>query len=49
MKVITFSMYDIGRLWENGDISVAQEHLATSIVIRIITYLYMNLLKNRIL
>ncbi|WP_319371802.1 cobalamin-dependent protein [uncultured Ilyobacter sp.] len=41
-KVITYSMYEVGLLWEKGLISVAQEHLATSIVMRIISYLYMN-------
>jgi len=41
-KVITYSMYEIGLLWEKGQISVAQEHLATSIVMRIMSYLYMN-------
>lgn len=35
-------MYEIGLLWEKGLISVAQEHLATSIVMRIMSYLYMD-------
>jgi methanogenic corrinoid protein MtbC1 len=41
-KVITYSLYEIGLLWEKGLISVAQEHLATSIVMRIMSFLYMN-------
>jgi len=41
-RVITYSMYEIGLLWEKGLISVAQEHLVTSIVMRIMSYLYMN-------
>jgi len=42
LKVVTYSMYDIGIQWENGLISVAQEHLATSIVMRIMALLYMS-------
>lgn len=34
------SMYEVGRLWEENHISVAHEHLATSIVLRIITSFY---------
>lgn len=34
------SMYDIGRYWESGSISVAEEHIASSIVGRCITQLY---------
>jgi methanogenic corrinoid protein MtbC1 len=41
-KVITYSLYEVGLLWEKGLISVAQEHLATSIVMRIMSFLYMN-------
>lgn len=41
-KIVTYSMYEIGLMWEKGFISVAQEHLATSIVMRIMSYLYMN-------
>ncbi|WP_461205483.1 cobalamin B12-binding domain-containing protein [Clostridium sp. DL1XJH146] len=43
-EVIKESMYDIGKLWEVGKISVAQEHLATSIVSRIIASIYMDYL-----
>lgn len=41
-KIIKYTMYEIGLLWEEGLISVAQEHLATSIVMRIMSFLYMN-------
>lgn len=41
-KIVKHSMYEIGLLWEEGLISVAQEHLATSIVMRIMSFLYMN-------
>jgi methanogenic corrinoid protein MtbC1 len=40
LEVIQPSMYEIGRLWEKGTISVAQEHLASSIVGRIMSQLY---------
>ena len=43
-KVITYSMYEVGLVWEKDLISVAQEHLATSIVVRIMSYLYMDVL-----
>ena len=38
--VIQPSMYEIGRLWERGKVSVAQEHLASSIVSRAMSQLY---------
>ena len=34
------SLYDVGRLWEQGQISIAHEHLSTSIIIRIMSSLY---------
>lgn len=43
IKVITYALYEVGNLWEKGSISVAQEHLATSVVMRIMALLYMNL------
>ena len=46
-KVLTHAMYTVGKKWENGEISVAQEHLATSIVVRIMSMIYMNYLVNR--
>lgn len=38
--VIKPSLYKIGTLWEDGEISIAQEHLASSIVSRINSFLY---------
>ncbi|MGD8114054.1 MAG: cobalamin B12-binding domain-containing protein [Sphaerochaetaceae bacterium] len=38
--IIRPSMYEIGGLWETDKISVAHEHLATSIILRIITHFY---------
>ncbi len=35
LQVIQPAMYEIGMLWENGIISVAQEHLASAIVARV--------------
>jgi methanogenic corrinoid protein MtbC1 len=35
LQVIQPCLYEIGRLWEGGHVSVAQEHLATAIVSRI--------------
>lgn len=39
-EVIKPTMYKIGSLWEEGEISTAEEHLASSIVSRIISSLY---------
>ena len=39
-RLIMPSLYDVGRLWEQGQISIAHEHLATSIIIRIMSSLY---------
>ncbi len=39
-EVIRPTMYKIGNLWEEGEISTAEEHLASSIVSRIISSLY---------
>ncbi len=36
------AMYEIGRLWEKNKITVAHEHLATSIIMRMITFFYMD-------
>jgi len=38
--IIRPSMHEVGRLWETNKITVAHEHLATSTVMRIITYFY---------
>ncbi|WP_019552338.1 cobalamin B12-binding domain-containing protein [Propionispira raffinosivorans] len=40
LTVIQACLYDIGYLWETQKISVAQEHLASAIVINIMTALY---------
>jgi methanogenic corrinoid protein MtbC1 len=40
LHVIQSSMYEIGASWERGEISVAQEHLATSISGRVMAALY---------
>lgn len=36
LQVIQPSMYEIGMLWESGSISVAQEHLASAVVGRVL-------------
>lgn len=41
MRVLQPAMYEIGQLWESGQISVAQEHLASSIVGRVMTSIYL--------
>jgi methanogenic corrinoid protein MtbC1 len=41
--VVQTSMYEVGRLWEADEISIAQEHLASSIVGRVMTALYMDM------
>jgi methanogenic corrinoid protein MtbC1 len=45
--VIQPSMYEIGRLWERGEISVAQEHLASSIVSRAMSQLYTSIVSKK--
>lgn len=40
LSVIQPTMYRIGHLWENGEISVAQEHLCASMVGRIMAVIY---------
>lgn len=39
-EVMTPAFYEIGRLWEEGQISAAQEHLATAISMRIMAAMY---------
>lgn len=39
-KIILPSMYEIGRLWSNGRITVGQEHIATSITQRVMSLYY---------
>lgn len=40
LEVIQPSMYEVGLQWEKGHISVAQEHLASAIVTRVMSSLY---------
>jgi methanogenic corrinoid protein MtbC1 len=40
LQVIQPSMYKIGAMWESGEISVAREHLASSIVSTVLSSLY---------
>ena len=44
-EVITPAMHKVGRLWEEGSISVGQEHLATSITQRVVSIFYPMILK----
>jgi methanogenic corrinoid protein MtbC1 len=39
-EVMTPALYEIGRLWEEGEISAVQEHLATAISMRIMSAMY---------
>ncbi|MBL0226549.1 MAG: cobalamin-dependent protein [Geobacteraceae bacterium] len=38
--VVKYALYNVGILWERNEISVAEEHLATAIVGRVMSYLY---------
>ena len=40
IHLIQPSMYEVGELWEKGEISVADEHIATSITDRLLTIIY---------
>jgi methanogenic corrinoid protein MtbC1 len=40
LQVIQPCMYEVGERWERGEISVAQEHLATAIASRVMAALY---------
>lgn len=42
LKIVQPSLYDVGNLWEAGKISVAEEHLATAIVGRVMANIYIN-------
>ncbi|MBN2857893.1 MAG: cobalamin B12-binding domain-containing protein, partial [Candidatus Delongbacteria bacterium] len=44
--IIQPAMYDIGVMWENDEISVAQEHLASSIVTRLLATITTRNLRN---
>ena len=47
IEVIQPAMYKIGALWENGQISVAREHLASAIVNRVMAVRYIELIKTQ--
>lgn len=47
LKVIQPAMYSVGNLWERGDISVAEEHLASAIVARVMASLYAWVLRSQ--
>jgi len=40
LQVIQPAMYEIGQGWEIGEISIAQEHLASAIIARVMTNIY---------
>lgn len=40
LEVLQPCMYEIGRMWERGDISVAEEHLASAVAGRVMASLY---------
>lgn len=42
MHIIQPTMYEIGMKWQRGEITVAHEHLATSIVMRTMAFIYAN-------
>lgn len=48
LKIVQPALYDIGNLWERGKISVAEEHLVTSIVNRVMASIYTNFPKTKI-
>lgn len=45
LKIIQPALYEIGNLWEKGKISVAEEHIASSIVARVLAHIYIHFLK----
>jgi len=46
-NVVKPAMYQIGQLWENGEISVASEHLASAIVEGVLNELYAGLVSGK--
>lgn len=44
LQVVAPSLYMIGALWEKNEVSVAQEHLATAIVSRVLAAIYSRVL-----
>lgn len=47
LEVLQPAMYEIGRRWQTGEISVAQEHLATAIAGRVMASFYVRFLNRR--
>jgi methanogenic corrinoid protein MtbC1 len=47
LEIIQPAMYSIGILWERGEISVAEEHLASAIVARVMASLYAWVLRSQ--
>lgn len=47
LKIVQPALYDVGNLWEIGKISVAEEHLATAIVGRIMANIYTKFPKTK--
>jgi len=45
VKILHPALYKIGSLWEKGNITIAEEHLATSTVGRVMAYIYLKYLK----
>ncbi len=46
LEIIQPAMYSVGDLWERGEISVAEEHLASAIVARVMASLYTWVLRS---
>ncbi len=46
LQVVQPAMYEIGNRWQTGEVSVAQEHLASSLVGRTLTGLYLSVDKR---
>ncbi|MFW6282217.1 MAG: cobalamin B12-binding domain-containing protein [bacterium] len=44
--VIKNTLYEVGSLWENGEISIAKEHMASSISSKILSNIYMDFLSD---
>lgn len=46
-KVLTVALYEVGRLWEQNQITVAAEHLATAITEGILNELYPKIIPEK--
>ena len=42
--VIKNALYEVGKLWETGKVSIAEEHMASSIASRVLSNIYMDFL-----